>query len=71
MEIDEIRNSTEFLTIRYNNEEKSLLFESNLSPRVIDSNFNELEARINELEEKIKNLDTKLNKLMFNYTSLP
>lgn len=70
MEIDEIRNNTEFLHISYNNDDKALHFVSNLSPKTIDDNFNELEARINELDEKLKNIDTKINKMMFNYTSL-
>lgn len=63
IEIEEIRNSSNFLDIQYNPNSKILTIDSPLNPNILDRNFNELENRINKLEEK-------LNKMSFNYNKI-
>ena len=70
IEVEEIRNRTDFIHLNYDDEAKVLTIESDLRPEILDNNFNDLEGRINELDKKIAEVNQKMNKILFNYTKI-
>lgn len=63
MEIEEIHVQSDLIKVTYDNEKKILNISSDLNPKIIDENFNELDDRLEKVENKISMFDKALNDL--------
>lgn len=56
IEIETIENATKgLLHISYDADRKALIIDADLSPKIIDNNFNELDERLSKVEKALEN----------------